>query len=73
MVLVVTHDPRVTPFADRVFELADGRLSDEGGPRGELPHLHGLAHEHGYVHTPLSHKPGPRLRLHVPELEVMGA
>ena len=26
MVLVVTHDPRLTPFADRMFDLADGRL-----------------------------------------------
>src|SRR5437016_5603687 len=25
MVLVVTHDPRLTPYADRVFELADGQ------------------------------------------------
>jgi putative ABC transport system ATP-binding protein len=73
MVLVVTHDPRVTPFADRVFDLADGRLSGEGEPPRETPHLHGLANGHGYMHTPLSHKPGPRLRLHVPELEVMGA
>ena len=29
MVLVVTHDPRLTPFADRVFELADGQLQAE--------------------------------------------
>jgi putative ABC transport system ATP-binding protein len=25
-VLVVTHDPRLLPYADRVFDLADGRL-----------------------------------------------
>jgi putative ABC transport system ATP-binding protein len=25
-VLVVTHDPRLVPFADRVFEMADGQL-----------------------------------------------
>jgi putative ABC transport system ATP-binding protein len=29
MVLVVTHDPRLMPFADRVFELEDGRLCNE--------------------------------------------
>ena len=29
-VLVVTHDHRLTPFADRVFEMADGRLLDPG-------------------------------------------
>src|SRR5438477_1566017 len=28
-VLVVTHDPRLTPYADRVFELADGKLQVE--------------------------------------------
>ncbi|MCI0702300.1 MAG: ABC transporter ATP-binding protein, partial [Planctomycetia bacterium] len=32
MVLVVTHDPRLTPFADRVFDLDDGRLQIEGQP-----------------------------------------
>jgi len=26
-VLVVTHDPRLLPFADRVFEMADGQLN----------------------------------------------
>lgn len=29
MVLVVTHDPRLMPFADRVFELEDGKLCQE--------------------------------------------
>ena len=28
-VLVVTHDPRLLPFADRVFEMADGHLMNE--------------------------------------------
>jgi ABC-type lipoprotein export system ATPase subunit len=27
-VLLVTHDPRATAFADRVHALSDGRLSD---------------------------------------------
>ena len=33
-VLVVTHDPRVVPFADRIVEIDDGLLVDEksGGP-----------------------------------------
>lgn len=33
-VLVVTHDPRVLPFADRIIQIEDGRLVDErsGGP-----------------------------------------
>ena len=29
MVLVVTHDPRVLPFADRVLYLEDGRMKDQ--------------------------------------------
>jgi putative ABC transport system ATP-binding protein len=32
-VLVVTHDPRLTPFADRVFDLADGKLQVENENR----------------------------------------
>jgi putative ABC transport system ATP-binding protein len=28
MVLVVTHDPRLLPFADNVYEMADGRLTN---------------------------------------------
>lgn len=31
-VLVVTHDPRLLKYADRVFELADGRLHNEAKP-----------------------------------------
>jgi putative ABC transport system ATP-binding protein len=26
LVLVVTHDPRLVPFADQVFHLDDGRI-----------------------------------------------
>jgi putative ABC transport system ATP-binding protein len=32
MVLVVTHDPRLVPLADRVFELTDGALTRDGRP-----------------------------------------
>ena len=28
-VLVVTHDPRVVPFADRIIQIEDGGLVDE--------------------------------------------
>jgi putative ABC transport system ATP-binding protein len=33
-VLVVTHDPRIVPFADRIIQIEDGCLIDErpGGP-----------------------------------------
>ena len=51
-VLVVTHDPRLAPFADRVFDLADGKLQVE---------TENTVSEH----TPFPYsKPGPRLRLH---------
>jgi putative ABC transport system ATP-binding protein len=56
MVLVVTHDPRLTPFADRVFELADGQLRDEPAAASGLPR--------GYEHAALP--PAPRLRLFDP-------
>lgn len=58
MVLVVTHDPRLIPFADRVFELADGRLRCDNPVPARLP---------AYEHTPLPlHKKGPRLHLQFP-------
>ena len=31
-VLVVTHDPRILPFADRIVEIEDGRLVGERAP-----------------------------------------
>jgi len=41
-VLVVAHDKRVVPYADRVFEMEDGRMvnsyeAEEPGPRGPVP------------------------------------
>jgi len=32
VLFLVGHDPRLTPYADRVLHLADGRLSDEPAP-----------------------------------------
>lgn len=58
MVLVVTHDPRLVPFADRVLEMADGTLPEHGIPPTDA--------------TPFP-KGGPRLRLHVPHPELVGA
>ena len=29
-VLIVTHDPRLLPFADRVVHIEDGRITGEG-------------------------------------------
>jgi putative ABC transport system ATP-binding protein len=35
-VLVVTHDPRILPFADRIVHIEDGRIiSEEPGERGK--------------------------------------
>jgi putative ABC transport system ATP-binding protein len=58
MVLVVTHDPRLVTFADRVLEMADGKLPEHGLPPSDT--------------TPFP-KAGPRLRLHVPHPELVGA
>jgi putative ABC transport system ATP-binding protein len=33
-VLVVTHDPRIVPFADRIIHIEDGRILGEGPRRG---------------------------------------
>jgi putative ABC transport system ATP-binding protein len=65
MVLVVTHDPRLVPFADRVFELADGQMQNEGEPGRALSRID------AYEHTPLppvfNHKKRPRLHLQFPQ------
>jgi putative ABC transport system ATP-binding protein len=37
LVVVVTHDPRLLPFADEVFHLDDGRIVEHES-RGSLPH-----------------------------------
>jgi putative ABC transport system ATP-binding protein len=63
MVLVVTHDPRLIPFADRVFELADGQLSNEGNPERILGRLDALEH----TPMPPSFKRSPRLHLQIPQ------
>lgn len=57
MVLVVTHDPRLTPFADRVYSMDDGQLFQAN--KSDIAHHGG--------HVPHS-KPGPRLRNVHPEL-----
>ncbi len=38
-VLVVTHDPRVIPFADRIINIEDGRLVQETSDGAERLHL----------------------------------
>jgi putative ABC transport system ATP-binding protein len=63
MVLVVTHDPRLIPFADRVFELVDGKLVDERS----LERLHSRMNNN-LEHTPYppSLKRSQRLMLQLP-------
>ena len=68
MVLVVTHDPRLVPFADRVFELADGQMQSEGN----APQA--LNRRDVYEDTPRPlpfRKHGPRLQLYVPGAAAM--
>lgn len=65
-VLVVTHDPRLLPFADRVFELADGRLMNCGS---SVPFEKGRVHTGHQSFTPniaSNHSHGPRLVLQEP-------
>ena len=59
-VLVVTHDPRLLPFADKVYEMADGRLRNERAANVAPTH-HDTA-----AHWSLKTAEGPRLRLQEP-------
>jgi putative ABC transport system ATP-binding protein len=36
-VLVVTHDPRILPFADRIIRIEDGRIVDKGAGPSSSP------------------------------------
>ncbi len=38
-ILVVAHDARLIPFADRVLHMEDGRIIEEGGRQRRAPHL----------------------------------
>lgn len=70
MVLVVTHDPRLLPYADRVFELADGRLTSDAHPN-EFLGRHDVS-EHTPPPLPFR-KNAPRLSLYVPHPELAQA
>ncbi|HVL14267.1 MAG TPA: ABC transporter ATP-binding protein [Gemmata sp.] len=69
MVLVVTHDPRLVPFADRVFELADGRMQHEGTPTQVLNRQD--VREETPAPLPFRKHGGPRLQLYVPQPAAM--
>ncbi len=66
MVLVVTHDPRLTPFADRVFELADGQLQSETEPESFEAEACVSGLPSAYEHTPLRNN-SLRVRLYDPQ------
>jgi putative ABC transport system ATP-binding protein len=65
MVLVVTHDHRLVPFADRVFELADGEMRDEVDPAKSLARID--AYDHVPLPPMVNHKKRPRLHLQFPQ------
>jgi len=62
MVLVVTHDPRLLPYADRVFNLVDGELVREGSPDRQ----HNRSRNQEHTPFPPSTKRSPRLLLQLP-------
>jgi putative ABC transport system ATP-binding protein len=68
MVLVVTHDPRLIPFADRLFELRDGLLIGAAAPDR-------LLSQSGMVdHTPfppMQSQQSPRLSLQFPQAAIV--
>jgi len=59
-VLVVTHDHRLLPYADRVFEMADGKLQTEGLGHDTVTFL---TSSETTVDIPPMPPDGPRLRL----------
>jgi putative ABC transport system ATP-binding protein len=64
MVLVVTHDPRLIPFADRVFELHDGELTGVATPERLMSRSDMMEH------TPIPPRPSrrmPRVTLQFPQ------
>jgi len=66
-VLVVTHDHRLMPYADRVFEMADGRLQDEAAVRIGEPTTRCMHKEPTLVDlTPIGNVASARLRLREP-------
>jgi putative ABC transport system ATP-binding protein len=57
-VLVVTHDPRILPFANRVVRIEDGRIVGEepGGAAQDMPSMQNTENEGGCaVHDRVEH------------------
>ena len=75
MVLVVTHDPRLVPFADRVFELADGQMQNAASSsplhlRDDSPDDQPDPPDETSAPLPFR-KQSPRLQLYVPQPAAM--
>ena len=67
-VLVVTHDHRLLPFADKVYEMADGKLHHDSAENViDLKHPSGI-HDDTKINWNLTAPKGPRLRLQEPNL-----
>jgi putative ABC transport system ATP-binding protein len=64
-VLVVTHDHRLVPYADRVFDMADGRLQPGHPAAGADTHVYHPEHTPVEL-TAVDCPPGPRLYLREP-------
>ena len=70
-VLVVTHDPRLLPFADKVYEMADGKLRhDDADNIIELKHSTPAVNQDTKINWNLTSLEGPRLRLQEPALPI---
>ena len=69
-VLVVTHDPRLVGYADRVIEMADGKLLNDA-PKDALHQTHSFGHG-PHAHAGFANRrpmpAGPRLALQEPQV-----
>ncbi len=65
-VLVVTHDHRLLPYADRVFDMADGRLRDHQDGGSDTGLTYGMDELTPIELTPVPCPLGPRLYLREP-------
>ncbi len=66
MVLVVTHDHRLVPHADRVFELEDGLLNSADTETADIETSPIRPEISEHTPFPVPFRRGPRLQLHVP-------
>src|SRR5205823_1133079 len=65
MVLVVTHDSRLLPYADRVFHMEDGHLVSEELTKKAAPELQKKSVE--LIREPAAVEPAPKA-IHLPPI-----